>query len=121
MMKSWTPVQFFLRWAGVKRKDPPSAREVEPGVMFKSKLVDPQQPDWSAICRGASDVTGEKWRKYSRSKKPMWNACEMDTHFTANGSDDPILDRIRNYKGPLRSDPRGWPELYRKPWFETHK
>ena len=66
-------------------------------------------PDFGWIMRGCKNV---------RSK--TWNAKDLTGPWAATGADDPELNRIRAYRGGLRSDPNGWPEPYRTAFLESH-
>ena len=89
------------------------------GVDFQTYPIQANVRDYNAIMQGATDVTGQKWAVCNRGY-PCWNSAEMGGPFEATGPDDPELDRIRNYAGPLRSNPKMWPEPYRTAYLDSH-
>lgn len=119
----------LLAWGGV---DPRNRIVVyiDGTVPFRATTVSPFIHDTQAILNGATDPTGEYWKKYNIQAdkngivktSACWNAEEMtDAYKPTEGDDD--LDLIRNFdlsKGSLRYNPQHWPEPFRSAWFEGH-
>lgn len=118
----WTSAtfRFIMGWLGRKKNYVQSY--TLNGEKFKPYPVSSMIPDWSAILWGCKNVTGYLWRKEEGGQVfRSWNSYELKGKLVASGPNDPLLDNLRRYQGPLRDDPKTWPEVYRKVWFETRK
>jgi hypothetical protein len=126
-------MKFLLAWGGVKNKTY-AEKVLSDGSKFRAW---PRQhgPTWGWMLRGASDISGEKFRPVN-DNRPCWNVHELDGPFLVKDADSPYLDRIRNYDGEIVGgkvavrqdragnwicdDPQGWPKLYKDAWNEGH-
>ena len=120
--------RFIFAWLGIKRGGP-YRYTFNDGMVLQTYPVSTMTPEWSNILRGSSDVTGRKFdpylrlilgRKYKEGKSRCLNSVEMiyKTFTAKEGS--PELDRIRDYDGPLNTNPELWPEPYRTAYLESH-
>ena len=120
--------RFIFGWLGIKTKGP-FEYEFSDGYKFIPYPISTMVPEWSCILRGAPDVTGMNNLKYLdalhargewKTPKPMLNSKDLVfTTFTAREG-DPALDRIREYKGPLNSNPHDWPDPYKSAYINSH-
>ena len=121
-------LRFIFGWLGIRSKGP-FEYYFSDGYKLRPYPISPMVTEWSHILRGAPDVTGFNNIKYLealyargewKTVQPMLNSLDLIYNTFTAKEGDPALDRIREYKGPLLTDPDKWPEPYRTAYLESH-
>ena len=69
----------------------------------------PKSMDWYYVASGVVDVT-----------LPVWNFLWSDAEKIDTMREEAGLQRIREYKNGLRSNPGNWPEPFRSAYLDSH-